>query len=551
MNYKLDRSNKDQHYLNIEFKASITEKETLLQLPAWRPGRYELGNFAKNIQQFEVTDEKGKSLKYNKVTKDSWLVRTEKVKEIVVKYNYYSVDFNAGSTFLDKDVLYVNPVNCFLYIPGRINESCVVEIPKEKKEKIACGIPFKSGRIKTKNFHELLDTPFIVSEQLQSHSYESKGISFVVWFYGECKPNWKVVMKDFKKFTDYQLKQFGDFPAKEYHFINIIHSYKAYHGVEHLTSTVIALGPSYDLMKGRYVDLLGVSSHELYHAWNIKTIRPFEMNPYDYTKENYSKLGYVAEGVTTYMGDLVLYESGVFDQAQYIVELNQYLKRHYSNGGRLNKSVADSSFDTWLDGYVVGTPDRKSSIYVEGALISFMIDTKIREASNRKYSLHSVMKELYDNFGKKGIGYTEEDYKSIIEKLSGISFTSFFNSYVWGTKDFTSELKKCFKLRGYTFTKKPSELATERFGLILQPDSDKKRTVLHVYKDSAAYESGVSRGDEIQFVNGFSIDQNLAQWLEYFENDSIELTLVNKGISRTINLSSPNSQQFWQYSVES
>ena len=190
MNYKLDTTNKNQHYLNIEFSSKTTGTETVLQLPAWRPGRYELGNFAKNIQQFNVSDENGKALKFEKQTKDSWRVDTSNSEKIVVRYNYYSIDFNAGSTYLDTDTLYVNPVNCFIYIPSKINDVCTVEIPKEKGQQIACGVNYKFGKIVTQNFHELADTPFVVSSKLQSNFYESNGVKFTVWFYGECKPQW-------------------------------------------------------------------------------------------------------------------------------------------------------------------------------------------------------------------------------------------------------------------------------------------------------------------------------------------------------------------------
>lgn len=548
MHYKLDTTHRNQHYLHIEFIAAVAGNETTLQLPAWRPGRYELGNFAKNIQKFEVFDEKGKSLQFEKQTKDSWVIQTKNCKKIVVKYNYFSVDFNAGSTYLGEDILYVNPVNCFLFIPDKINEKCTVEIPKEKGQKFAGGPILRAGKITCKDFHELADSPFIVSSQLQAQSYKSKGVDITVWFWGECKPEWKKVIKDFKRFTDYQIKMFGDFPVKHYHFLNIIHPYKAYHGVEHTTSTVIVLGPSYEVMKDRYVDLLGVSSHELYHTWNIKTIRPQEMNPYDYTKENYSKLGYVAEGVTTYMGDLILFESGVFDRDQYCVELNQYLKRHYTNGGRLNKSVAESSYDTWLDGYVTGAPDRKSSIYIEGALISFMIDTKIRKESGGKHSLHSVMKDLYHYFGKKGLGYTEQDYKNLVEKYVGKSLTSFFKNYVLGSKDFTSELKKCFLLRGFSFQRKHSENATEQYGIVLKPNAA-KAIVLHVMSNSAAHLAGISREDKILTINGHLINHNLDSWLAYFEGDEMDLVVLRNKQTRNIQLPPKNNQQFWEYTV--
>ena len=548
MKYTLSTNNRNQHYLDITFEAKVKEDTTIIQLPAWRPGRYELGNFAKNIQQFAVENENGKSLSFNKISKDSWQVDTRKAKEIKVIYNYYSIDFNAGSTYLDEEVLYVNPVNCMVYIPGREDEKCKVEIPKSKQEKFACGIPLKSGKITTKDFHELADTPFIISKNLQSKSYDSKGVNFAVWFYGECKPEWTKVIQDFKKFTDFQIKAFGDFPVKSYSYINIILPYKAYHGVEHNTSTVIALGPSYAVMDELYTEFLGVSSHELYHTWNIKTIRPIEMNPYEYSKENYSKLGYVAEGVTTYMGALILHESGVFDKTQYAKEINQYLKKHYNNGGRLNKSVADSSYDTWLDGYTMGVPDRKSSIYTEGCLISLMIDWKTREATGGKKSLHTIMKLLYQRFGKKEIGYSETDYKNLIEEVSGISFTAFFNNYIWGTKDFTKELTKCVKLAGFKLVKNKSQNASERFGLIPKY-SAKSTEVVHVQSGSSGYVAGLSRGDSIKAINDYPVNNDLDKWLRYFENDSIRITYIRNGKLQTTTLSKPNKSQFWDYKV--
>lgn len=549
MKYKLSTRNKAQHYLDIEFKAKVTEDVTIIQLPSWRPGRYELGDFAKNIQEFNIKDNKGKNLSFSKVTKDKWEVNTKNVNEITISYNYYSVDFNSGSTYLDEDVLYVNPVNCFVYIPNQINNECSVEIPKEKSEQIACGIPYISKKIKAKDFHELADTPFVVSSLLQKETYVSKGVKFFVWFYGECKPEWNKIIRDFKKYTDYQIKVFGDFPVDEYHFINIIHPYKAYHGVEHTTSTMVTLGPSYDVMGKLYTEFLGVSSHELYHTWNIKTIRPKEMNPYDYSTENYSKLGYVAEGVTTYMGDLILFESGVFDRKQYAKEINQYLKRHFNNGGRLNKSVADSSFDTWLDGYEMGVPDRKSSIYMEGALISLMIDMKIREATKGKKTLHTIMKLMYNRFGKKGIGYTESDYKNIIEEVSGISFTSFFNSYVWGIKDFTRELKSCLKIAGFELKKTKSKLATENRGMIVTPVKSGVK-VVHVTKESVSYIAGLSREDVIISINGYPIKQDLDNWLNYFEGEGVELQVIRNGKQKSVNLECSNTNQFWEYFVK-
>ena len=192
--------------------------------------------------------------------------------------------------------------------------------------------------------------------------------------------------------------------------------YKHYHGVEHQNSTVITLGPAELLMtEALYKEFLGVSCHELFHAWNIKSIRPAEMQPYDYSRENYFRTCYVAEGVTTYYGEYLLARAGVRTAAQYFEELNAVLRKHFDDRGRDNLSLADASMDLWLDGYKPGVPDRKVSVYHKGALVALLLDLTLRRLSQHQRSLDDVMRRLYQEFGQTGIGYTEADYQRIVD----------------------------------------------------------------------------------------------------------------------------------------
>ncbi|MFN6039048.1 MAG: M61 family peptidase, partial [Bacteroidota bacterium] len=268
----------------------------------------------------------------------------------------YAAEINAGSTYLDNTQLYVNPVNCCVYVPERMSEEHVLELKLPVNYKV-CGSLKKSSEftLHATNFEELADSPFIASASVKTISFFANDLPVHLHFMGECLPDEKKLVEDFKKFTEHSLDFFGDAPISEYHFLFQILPYRFYHGVEHLKSTVIALGPGYNLMQGStYEDLLGVSCHELFHLWNIKTIRPVEMQPYDYTKENYAHTGYVYEGFTTYYGDLLLYQCGVFNQEQYFKTLEERLDKHFHNYGRFNLSLANSSFDNWLDGYVPG-----------------------------------------------------------------------------------------------------------------------------------------------------------------------------------------------------
>ena len=442
--YTFGIDNPHQQYVQISAVLETKEDQTTIQLPAWRPGRYELGNFAKNVNNFRVFNADGEIISAEKINKDSWTVDTSNTDSITVQYKYYAVELNAGSTFLDKSQLYVNPVNCCVYNPATYNNEVEIELNIPKLWEVASSMTPNGEHWKVESIDELLDTPFIASGGLQHKEYESHGVKFHVWFNGEIKPDWDRLIKDFQAFTDSQIQKFTEFPVKEYHFLNQILPYKAYHGVEHQKSTVISLGPSYEVFGDLYSELLGVSSHELYHTWNVKAIRPIEMYPYDFTKENYSKLGYICEGVTTYQGDLYLLKSGVFDDEAYFKELNNQLQRHFDNHGRFNYSVAQSSFDTWLDGYVPGVPGRKVSIYTEGCLLAFVTDVRILKATGNKYGLDEVMKRLYFNYALKGKGVSAEDYQSEIEAVSGESFQEFFDDYINGNKPYGVDFNACF-----------------------------------------------------------------------------------------------------------
>jgi len=548
MKYIFSYFNPHQHYIDIEFIANIQSDETIIQLPAWRPGRYELGNFAKNIQKWAAFDQKGNPLSFYKITKDSWKVSTKGIKQLHIKYNYFAFELNAGSTFLNEQQLYVNPVNCCVFIPENINETCELEIKIPDNYKIAIGAKEEIQRgFKFKNYHQLADTPFICSNSLQHQSFEIEKITFHLWFQGECKPNWEKLISDFTNFCLFQLQTMQNFPSKEYHFLFQITSYKIYHGVEHITSTVIALGPGTDLMEGDlYEDLLGVSCHELFHVWNVKTIRPTDMLPYDYTKENYSRLGYVYEGVTTYYGDLLLYRSGVFSEEQYFKTFNERLQKHFDNFGRFNLSVADSSFDTWLDGYIPGIPNRKTNIYDEGCLLAFITDIFIRKNSNNKHSLDDVMRHLNKEFALKEKGYSEKDYQNIIEQYANTSFESIFKNYFYGTNDYEPILIEAMNYIGCELIKMPSTKFHEHALGFKTFEINGVIRVTAVYPNSVADEAGLSLNDEILSCNNitFANETNLplSNWSNHFITDKLNLTITNGGIIKSISVQSkPNN----------
>jgi predicted metalloprotease with PDZ domain len=557
MKYIISWLNPHDHFIDIEFVAETEGAETLhIQLPSWRPGRYELGNFAKNVQKWAASDEKGHSLEFKKLKKDLWSVSCKGATEVHVKYNYYAAELNAGSTYLDREQLYMNPVNCCLYVEGRISTPCSLELRLPENFRVASSMKKKVGEsgvngqktdiLLAEDFHELADSPLIASATLQHNTFVLDGVEFNLWFQGECRPDWSRIINDFFIFINEQLLMMKEFVHDEYHFLYQILPHKFYHGVEHLKSTVIALGPGYKLNEGDlYDDLLGVSSHELYHAWNIKSIRPVEMMPYDYTRENYSRLGFVCEGITTYYGDLFLFRSGVYSEFDYVKTVHERLQKHFDNPARFNLSVADSSFDTWLDGYVPGIPGRKTSIYDEGCLLSFMTDMIIRRNTSDAKSLDDVMRTLYFDFSKKGKGYSEQDYQLVVESLAGEKLDDFFRTYVYGAT---------------SYEKKFSELAAY-IGMELRSTGSKKYYEGHLgfkahheghhFKVSAVYplspadKAGLAQNDEIVALNGRLLKDDLADWTRYFAGMKIRLSVARSGRLIEITLE-PGADEYYR-----
>jgi predicted metalloprotease with PDZ domain len=282
--------------IQLVFKPS-KDKKTTLQMPAWRPGRYELGNFAQYVLPLSAQNEKGEPLAIKKISKDRWEIENNG-DEITINYHYSCQIKNAGGTFKSENQLVITPVNCLVYSEHLINESCEIDLNLPQNFSVYSSIKNKICQ----NYYQLAASPIVAGSRIQETVYTIGKTNFHVVFEGnlDFSPYLEKIKNDFKNFTQKQIDLFGDFPSADYYFLNLIFDEKHYHGVEHLDSTLIALGPVNEFdTSDFYLNLLGISSHELFHYWNICRIRPKELLPYNYRQEQYFDTGYVAEGVIT------------------------------------------------------------------------------------------------------------------------------------------------------------------------------------------------------------------------------------------------------------
>jgi predicted metalloprotease with PDZ domain len=493
--YKIQCKNPASQFIELELFLNLNETEQVkLQLPAWRAGRYQLANFAQNIRSLIVYDPSGNTVSVVKESKDCWKFSSNQAGLYIISYEYFCGKMDAGSSWADDEQVYLNLVNCCFDVLGKSEEEINVTLDLTKfPEQISTLIPISDSVWKANGFQMLADSTILACKKLAHWNYLIGETQFHIWIHGAVFFDQNQFLNHFKAFSSKLINDFGEFPEQEYHFIFQLLPYPHYHGVEHRRGTVITFGPAQNLLDPvQMEELLGVSCHELYHAWNVCRIRPQELLPYDFSKETYTKSGLLLEGVTTYMGDLYLLKSGVYDLPTYLKHLGKVLARESAIFGWQNHTIAESSFDLWLDGYVSGIPDRKVNIYTHGALLALCMDVLLLKNEN---SLSLIMKEMWEQFGKPFKGYQMKDFeKLVIDKFSDkTEIKAFFFDFVYGKEDIFPFLKTQLSVIGIKMIDSQSEnWLLHEFGIRTNSDG----VVTQIHPESKAYFS-LMRNDRI------------------------------------------------------
>lgn len=542
MDYTVQFLDPTRHLITVTCSFSATAGTHLLQLPLWRPGRYERQAYARNIADLRAFDAQGAPLQLEMEGTHNWALSLLKDTEVQIRYTAYANKPDAGGSYLDKEHIYVNGINFFIFRPGTEAEACTLQLELPEGFSVGGALPGAGPHYAFDSFHALIDTPFVASKQLQSHRFEVGAVEIWVWFQGECQPDFKRIEAEFRAYSEAQIALFGDCPVSEYHYLFVMLPQPFRHGVEHAASTVIAMGPGYRLMEApMYKSFLEISSHEFFHTWNVKALRPADLWPYDYTQEQYSKLHYVTEGVTTYYGDLMLWKSGVWELDTWINSINGELRTHYNKPGKTHISLELASLQSWTHQYTPeGMPDRRISFYTKGYLVAMLLDWTIRVASEGRSNLDLVMRDMYQQIAKAGRGYTRADYQGLAEQHAGISLDDFFAQYIEGTTELTPALEKMGQYYGLQLMPVPGGTWTETWwGLKLEPTPSASGLIkiARVWPDAPADVAGLSPGDELVSFNGHQIQGNPEALIQYMDtNQAVEIHYFHQGRLHAVNL---------------
>jgi predicted metalloprotease with PDZ domain len=528
MKYHLAFNHPTEKRIEVTLTSQGAAEPVQLFLPRWRPGRYELQRFDRNISDVQALGEDGRPLPLRRVNSHQWEVVAPAGETFRLHYFYYANKLDAGGSFFDHRWVYVNGINLLMYRKELIEEPCELslDLPSPAYQ-VACGLSRRGVGFWAKDFHQLVDAPLLASESLQHHVFDVMGVRTHLWFLGDARPDMFQLERDIRRYSEAQIRLFGDFPADSYHYLFILRPDAARHGVEHFNSTVISMGPDYRFrQEDFYRSFLEICSHELFHTWNVKEIRPQDMSPYDYDRECYSELHYITEGVTTYYGDLMIWKGGGWSLAQWLESLNHSLARHYFRGGKDEVSLTQASFESWVNGYRSdGTPNRQISFYTKGYLVTFLLDVAIREATQNEASFDEVMYRLYHEFGRKGKAYTAEDIQELLAAVSGRDFSEFFKRYVSGTDPLEPALAAAGQYMGLELSQQAFDsLVLSFWGFSWKPDDRGRVIVDNVYPNSPALAAGISQGDEIVALDGRKVGVNLEKvMLHLGPNEEVEV----------------------------
>jgi predicted metalloprotease with PDZ domain len=530
--YILSVTDAKHHLAEVEVEFNGVVTRTLeVKLPVWRTGNYEILDLSKNIRQFQAFDAAGKPLTWHKTNKNTWKIFVNTPNIVKVKYQTYANLLRKRVSHIDETHAYLDASGVFVYSESQRKKPLTVQLNVPTGWRSASGMEkITEHGFKAENYDVLVDSPIESGiHYYDSFKVEEQTYEIVIW--GEGNFDAQQIKVDIAK-LHYQAKAlWKSFPFKRY--VYMFHAGDKLRGAtEHLNSTIIQADRFGFSPAKKYRKVIGTTAHEFIHTWNVKAYRPAGISPYDYTKENYSDLFWMAEGTTSFYDNLFNVRAEIYTLKQYLAFLAEDINEFRQKPGRHIMSLSETSFDTWLE----NNPNRRHnttvSIYLKGSLVSWLMDKEIRQLTHNRKSLDDLHYLLYKNYKSNPNGYSSYNVKQLLKRITKHDFSQFWQDYIDGTKAINFDELLAFY--GLQIEKtKEKELPTLSLGI----ETDEKEGLLIlsiVDYDGAAWKAGLTVGDSLVALNGYQINEaNYKKQLENLEiGKTYQLDYFNQGILR-------------------
>ena len=542
----------DTHLLQVEMRLRAANGARLpasldLVMPVWTPGSYLVREYARHVQDFAARDSSGRELTWRKANKNTWRVETNGASEAQVSYSVYANELSVRTSELNDRRAFWNNGALLMHPDGHLAAPSTVRVRPHGNWKIATGLPAVPGQpdtFRAENFDVLYDSPFLVAD-FRVLSFDVRNVPHRVVIEGEGNYDAERVRRDVQKIVETTSAMMGDLPYRDYTFLVILSmTASGFGGLEHRNSTALVVRRFAFRPEATYQDFLSLVAHEYFHVWNVKLLRPDALGPFDYTAENYTRLLWVAEGVTSYYDNLLVRRAGLMTDREYLNLLAATIRTIQNTPGRLEMSVEEASFDAWIEYY---RPDENTinsavSYYDKGALVALLLDLEIRRRTAGAKSLDDVMRQLYNEFAKRNRNYTPADFQRAAEQAAGSGLEDFFRRYVRGREelDYNAALSAAglqLLTAAGDAAKQPQRQQRAFLGANLRQDGE-RLTVTNVPAGTPAYDQGLYAADHIVAVDGARASLTFlnARLEEKRPGDELRLTVFRADELRTLTI---------------
>lgn len=529
------------HYIEMRSVFTTGGAEQLtVAMAVWTPGSYLVREYSRHIEGISAATTDAKPLRIAKVRKNRWKVTTNGADRVVIRYRLYAFEMTVRTNFVDADVAVINGAATFLVEPDKLDRAHDLQLDLgDTYPAVETGMPaHPSGdprRYLAPDFDTLVDCP-IVAGTANVGRFDIEKIPHALASFGESNIwDGKRAAEDVEQLARIQVAFWGVIPYQRYVFLNVL--YQGGGGLEHKNSTLMMTNPFMTRKRATYLRWLGLVSHEFFHTWNVKRLRPVELGPFDYENEVHTKSLWIAEGITSYYDDLLLVRAGLMSQEEYFETLSRQIEAVERVPGRKVQSLAMASYDAWIKYYRrnANSPNSQVSYYRKGAVVGFLLDAAIRKSSFGKRSLDDVMRKAYAKFsGKKG--FTTAEFRALVSEVANKDMSSFFTRYIDGTDALDYEPALAFYGLHFEPQESDDNLEDKKktpdetpgwLGLEVRADNQ-RLIVAGVPRETPAYQAGFNVNDEILAIDGFRVLGDLDQRLELYRPGQTIKVMINR-----------------------
>jgi predicted metalloprotease with PDZ domain len=530
--YTLRFPSPQTHYVEVEARYPTNGRAHLdLFMAVWTPGSYLIREYERHVENLQATGSEGRATAVEKTSKNRWRVATGGAASVTVTYRVYGREMTVRTNWIEAGFAMLNGAPTFISLVGQLwrPHDVYIELPQHWNASATALRPIAGSAhaYRAESFDTLVDSPIILGNPVQRQFMVADKRHTVVFEGDTALLDADGISADLRAIVETAAAMMGgriDYP--HYHFLNLV--IDAGGGLEHTNSFLVMMNRFTTRTRRLYVGYLSLAAHEFFHAWNIKRLRPAELGPFDYEREVYTTTLWICEGFTDYYAALLPRRAGLTTRPELLDELSTHIETLQNTPGRLVTSAAMSSYDTWIKQYRPdeNTPNTTVNYYPKGAVIAFLLDARIRHATNGEKSLDDGMRLAYERYSGAQ-GYTVEQFYRTMSEVAGIDLRPWFAQ----TAESAGELDYSEALEWFGLRFRPIDAKHPRAGLGATTRNDHGRLVVsQIRRDSPAFGAGLNVDDEIVAIDDIRVDaEGLSARLEHYRaGDTVSLLIARR-----------------------